>query len=311
MKIQKILAISLVLLLVLGALTGCASNDSAAMENFYAADVKSEAMESELYGDAELAVEQSASGSSGATGTLSERKLIKTFDLDAETEDLDALLEQLSGKIVELGGYVERQELYNGSAYASRRNRDVFMCIRIPADRVNQFITHVSDITNIISQHSDIDDVTLTYVATESRVNALQTEETRLLELMEQAETMTDLLEVEARLTDVRYELESVTSQLNVLKNQVSYSTVNLSVSEVQQYTPVEEETFWQRVTGGFQESLEDLSEGITDITVFLLTKLPYILLLGAGVLVTLLIVKLATRKPKQKKNPSPDQSQT
>ena len=110
------------------------------------------------------------------------------------------------------------------------------------------------------------------------------------------AETMTDLLEIEARLTDVRYELESVTSQLNVLKNQVSYSTVNLYISEVIEYTPVEEETFWQRVTGGFRESLEDLGNAIVDITVFLLTKLPYIVVLGVITLVVIVIIRRARR---------------
>ena len=170
------------------------------------------------------------------------------------------------------------------------------MIVRIPADKVNNFITHVDERTNIVTQRSNVDDVTLTYVATASRVTALETEEARLLELLAEADNMTDLLEIEARLTDVRYELESVTSQLNVLKNQVSYSTVNLYISEVIEYTPVEEETFWQRVTGGFRESLEDLGNAIVDITVFLLTKLPYIVVLGVITLVVIVIIRRARR---------------
>ena len=66
------------------------------------------------------------------------------------------------------------------------------------------------------------ENVTLQYVSTESRVKALETEQTRLLELLENAETMEDLLTIEARLTDVRWELENYASQLRVLDNQVN-----------------------------------------------------------------------------------------
>ena len=67
---------------------------------------------------------------------------------------------------------------------------------------------------------------------------ALETEQDRLLELMEQAETTEDLLAIESRLTDVRYQLESAASQLKLYDSLVSYSTVYLTVEEVQKLTP-------------------------------------------------------------------------
>ena len=303
MKIQKMLAIFLALLLTTGLFAGCAASDMATNEM---AEPKGEGAydNAGIYNEYDADMPMNEAPGFGEAATLSERKLIKTFDLDTETEDLDALLESLSEKIVQLGGYVEQQDLYNGSAYSSRSSRNASMVIRIPADKVNGFISHVDDSSNIITQRSNVDDVTLTYVATESRVKALQTEEARLLELMEMAETMSDLLEVEARLTDVRYELESVTSQLNVLQNQISYSTVNLFISEVQQYTPVEEETFWQRVSGGFLESLKDLGNAIVDITVFLLAKLPYLAVLGVAAVIVLVIIRRSkTRKASPSKS--------
>ena len=148
-----------------------------------------------------------------------------------------------------------------------------------------------------------MDDVTLTYVATESRIEALQTEQKRLLELMEQAETMSDLLEVEARLTEVRYELESVTTQMNILANQVNYSTVELYIDEVKEYTPVEEETFWQRISGGFMDSLEGIVDGTVDFTVFVLSNLPYLVLIAVGITVLFLIIRRRYRKKKAQKN--------
>ena len=293
MKIRNILPIVLAVLL----LAGCSakSYDGAPMDNYYAG------AESGIYDAAEQKVEVEAS--SNINAPLTDRKLIKTVDLEAETEDLDALLAVVAQRVTELGGYVENQRVYNGSAYASRRSRSASMTIRIPADMLEGFVDHVASHTNIVSRYVNVDDVTLTYVATESRVEALEAEQARLLELMAKAETMADLLEVEARLTDVRYELESVTSQMNVLKNQVSYGTVNLNVDEVVEYTPVEEETFWQRISGGFMDSLRGIGDGFVEFTVFILANLPYLALIGAGAAAVILLAKRSIRKRKAKKN--------
>lgn len=302
MKNRKALAIVLTVLLLAAILTGCgakASNDRAPMEDYY---FNSESAAGAFDGANEK-VEADMSSSSGAA--LADRKLIKTVELTAETEDLDALLIAITGRVSELGGYIENQRVYNGSAYASYRSRSASLTIRIPADRLDGFVDHVAENTNIVSRYAYIDDVTLTYVATESRVKALQAEESRLLELMDKAENLTDLLQVEARLTDVRYELESVTNQMNVLKNQVSYGTIHLNVDEVVEYTPVAEETFWQRISGGFVDSLEEIGDGIVEFTVFVLANLPYILLIGAGITVLIILVRRSVRKRKARKNQS------
>ena len=295
MKIQKYMSFLLAALLMV-SLWGCSSAVSKDMvsDNYYAP----ESGASGIYDGAESKVEISST----ADTALTDRKLIKTVELNAETEDLDALLEVVTARVAELGGYVENQRVYNGSAYASRRSRSASMTIRIPAEVLDGFVDHMAQNSNIVSQYAYIDDVTLTYVATESRVAALEAEQARLLELMAKAETMSDLLEVEARLTDVRYELENVTSQLNVLKNQVNYGTVHLNVDEVVEYTPVAEETFWQRISGGFMDSLKGIGNGIVEITVFVLANLPYLLLIGAGVAGVVLLAKRSIRRKAKKK---------
>lgn len=298
MKNRTILSILLAALLLAGMLTGCsqAADLSAPMENHYGAG-------SGVYDGSDMKVESSSTAEvPQADAPLSDRKLIKTVELSAETEDLDALLEAITQRVAELGGYIENQRVYNGSNYASRRSRSASMAIRVPAEELDGFVDHVGTASNIVSRYAYIDDVTLTYVATESRVAALETEQARLLELMAKAETMSDLLEVEARLTDVRYELESVTSQLNVLKNQVSYSTVRLNVDEVVEYTPVEEETFWQRISGGFVDSIQSIGDGFVEFTVFLLANLPYLVLIAGGITLVVILAKRSIRKKKAKK---------
>ena len=246
-------------------------------------------------------------GAENQSASLPEgRKWIITMDLTVETEDLDALMAQLDQKVNGLGGYVENQSTHNGSNYASHRYRSASLTLRIPEEKLDTFTDDLTGMANVVSQNLSREDITLKYVATSSRVTALETEEARLLELLAEAETMADLLEIEARLTDVRYELENYASQLRLLDNQIDYATIYLYIDEVQEYTPVEEPGFFQRIKNTFGHALEGLADGIVNITVFLVGNSPYILVFG--ILVWLLIRskkffgKLKVRKKEKSK---------
>ena len=300
MKIRKMLVLTMVVVLVMALLAGCGAEK--ATDNYYgnAAGDGLYDMAGEI--DSPMAPESVGTSNSKTevqSNSQVQQKLIKTVDMSAETEDLNKLLDDLSRQVGDLGGYVESRNVYNGSSYNSSRSRNADLTIRIPAENLDGFVSSVQGMSNIISVNEKVQDVTLTYVAVESRMEALETERDRLMELMEQAVTMSDLLEVEARLTDVLSELESVTSQLRVLENQVSYATVHLYIREVQVLTVVEEETVWQRMTRGFGENLRGLGNFIVEFAIFLVVSLPYLVPLAGIVVVA--VVLLRRRKTKKK----------
>ena len=304
MKTKKYVSLLLCALLLMALFTGCGSGSKAMTSaDSYDMAVAEEAPAAMNAAGGTL----TDSGVSGSTVLPESRKWIVTVYLSAETEDLDALMENLGEAIAGLNGYVEDQSVYNGSTYSSRRYRNASLTIRVPAEDVDQFTQQVAGIANVVSKETNRQDVTLNYVATESRMTALQTEESRLLELMAQAETMSDLLEIEERLTDVRYELESVTSQLRLYDNQIDYATIYLSLSEVQEYTPVEEPTLWERISGGFRSSLKDLGDGAVDLLVWIIVSSPYLVILAAVIVVIVLLVKRGRKRGKAKKQPSQD----
>ena len=290
------------LLLLLG-LTACGAATGGSYKTEAAAPMamNAAALMEEMAMDAALS-EGAAEPSS--TALPQNRKWIITVYMDAETEDLDTAITGIDAHITGMGGYVEDQRVYNGSTYASHRYRNANLTVRIPAEKVDEFTEKVAGIANVVSKEKNLEDITLSYTATESRMKALQTEEARLLELLADAETMSDLLEIEARLTDVRYELESVTSQLRLYNNQVDFATIHLSLSEVQEYTPVEEPTFFERIRSTFSDALEGLGDGIVNITVFLVGNSPYLLvygLIGAAIILPVRRV-VKTRKVKKDK---------
>ena len=298
---KKYLSLILTALLVLSLFTACGG----ASKSYDAAAPMEYAVEAPAAEKKEANSMLTDSGTGGSTAIPENRKWIITVDMRAETEDLDAMLAALDQKISALNGYVEGQNVYNGSSYSSgSRYRTAYLTIRIPAEDVDSFTEAVSGISNIVRSNKNLEDITLTYVSTESRMKALQTEEERLLELMEQAQTMADLLEIEARLTDVRYELESVTSRLRTYDNQVNYATIHLDIEEVQEYTPVAERTVWQRISEGFVSSLKNLGESLVDLLVWVLVNSPYLVLYAAVITAVVILVRKSKKRKALKKAP-------
>ena len=223
MKLKRILALALSILLLTTLFAGCAAKapsrgDVAAPgDHLNSGSAKPE-----------------GSLSSGTTlnpGVADDRKLIRTVSLTTETEDMDTLLTGISQRITELGGYVESREVYTGSAYETYSSRSATMTLRIPAKNLDTFISHVDGASNVVSSSETAEDVTMQYVATESHLKVLQAEEERLLKFLSEAKSVSEMLEIEKRLTDVRAELESVTNQLNKYANLVSYVTVKLRMN--------------------------------------------------------------------------------
>lgn len=230
-----------------------------------------------------------------------DRKLIRTVTLNAETEDMDSLLTLVTDRITQLGGYVESREIYSGSSYSNYRRRHATLKLRIPAEKLDAFVSDVSGASNIVSSSETAEDVTLQYVATESHLKVLRTEEERLLQFLSEAKGVSEMLEIEKRLTEVRAELEIVTNQLNTYANLVSYGTVHLQIDEVKEYTVVEKEepTLWQRIGDGFVTSVKNMGIFLEGLLVFIVAALPYLAIPAVIAVIILIAVRRSTKKKK------------
>ena len=298
MKRNHIWTLLLCFVLICALLTGCGANASAEADYAMAETM---AMESMDFSEGEITSGTSLSSYSDPTA-----KLIRTVRLDTQTQEYDKLMASLEEKISSLGGYIENRDAYNGSIHSDYSNRNCSMTIRIPADRLNAFITHVNEHSNVVNTNESVEDITLKYVDTASRVESLETEQDRLLELLEGAQNMTEILEIEARLSDVRYELESYASQLRVYDNLVDYATVHLYIDEVKKLTPTEEPTVWQRISEGFAETIDDVTEGAVDLFVWFIVNSPIIAIWAVVLAVVFVMVRTIRRKSKKKAAPAP-----
>ena len=225
------------------------------------------------------------------------RKLIKNVNLDVETETFDSLLAALWEKTEAFGGYIEESYTYNGSRYNENRRRNANLSIRIPARRLEEFLSEVSALSNVVSRNESVTDVTLQYVDLESHKKALLAEQERLLELLARAETIEDIISLESRLSEVRCQIESMESQLRTMDNQVSFSTVNLNVNEVTKLTPVKEQSPWEKISTGFVRSLNDIGTGFVNFGIGFMINLPYLLLWAVIGLLAFFPARMVYRK--------------
>lgn len=254
----------------------------------------------------EAAVEGEAGGGEAPSEnaepvTDTSRKLITTMRIGAETENFDDAISTIEAKVGELGGYIESSDVYNGSnsnKNHSSSNRRASFVIRIPADNLGGFVDSLSDAYNITNKTTSVEDVTLQYVDIESKKKALLTEEESLLSILESAETVEDIITVQDRLSQVRYELENMESQLRAYDNQVDYSTVYLDLDEVAKYTPVEEKGAFARMGEGFVESLKSVCNGIKEFIIWFVIHIPQLLFLAIFVAV----IWISCKKIKEKK---------
>lgn len=272
-------------------MSAVATEGAYASDNIYAQEAPAE----------EAVEEEMATDAGEGKAVASNRKLIKNVGMNVETEEFDTLVSTVENKTESLGGYIEDMNVYNGSSLYGQTNRNAYLIIRIPKERLDEFVSEVAEVSNVISRNENTQDVTMQYVDLESHKKALQIEQERLLELLEQAESMEDIVTLEARLSEVRYELESMESQLRTYDNLVDFATVRLDISEVEQLTPVEEVSTGERMVDGFVQSVHNLFGGLKDFGIGFVICLPYLIFWGLIFFGILLLIRRFKKRRAEK----------
>lgn len=229
------------------------------------------------------------------------RKLIRTVSLSLETKEFDSVLTNLSTKTTELGGYIETSSV-NGNSYSHHSTRYASYVIRIPADKLNEFVEVVSELGNVTQKNESVEDVTLRYIDVESHKKALETEQERLLELLSKAENMEEILTIESKLSDIRYEIENYESQLKTMDNQIDYSTVSVYVDEVERVTDTGEKGFFEEIKERFGNSLYIVARGIRGLVIGILGSLPILIVCGGVIAVVVIVVRKILKKRNMRK---------
>ena len=236
-------------------------------------------------------------------------KIIYSANLQAQTTDFDTAIATLDKQIASFGGFIERSDIsgdtrYNNDGTTTVINRWADYTIRVPASKFEDFLHQTEGLGNVISVSRYAENVTSQYTDYEARLSSLRTQEERLLAMLEKSEDVESLIALEQRLADVRYELESIERNLRNLDLQISYSTVNLYLEEVEVYTPTVsvQRTFSEKLSDAFSDGWTGFVRGLQYFCLDLASILPGLVLFVLIVLAIFLIVRKILRTVKAKR---------
>lgn len=251
---------------------------------------------------------------SGLTGDESEKnekdpaeKLVYTCTVTVETESYRSSIEDIRESIKKCNGFIESEYEYgdaSGYDYSSEnyeakdtRIKHNKLVIRIPMDRYESFVNGMSAFGNVTEKNQDVVNITKTYQDTETRIKALKTQENRLLEMMKKAETISDMITVEDRLTDVQSELEYYQNDLNTMDNKVNYGTVELSLHQVKRFTESPEVSFSQKIKNRFEDGINAVAGFFRGLALMIVFLAPILLLITVIVIIVIWVIRRNKKK--------------
>ncbi|TVP93022.1 DUF4349 domain-containing protein [Alkalibacterium sp.] len=294
----------LLVTMILGIfLTACASdsgNDTA--EDAADFDGGNAMMEQESV-DREMAeemgdVEDSGIGESRLIG----EKVIRTVSQDYETVNFPEATDFIRETVASHDAFVEYsyESSYTPSGGASRQYRIVDYTLRVPTEQLNAFLNDLEGMDAYrVSEQMGTEDVTQMYRDTEARIEVLNNKENRLNELLEQAETIEEIIQIENSLSETIAEREQLQSQLDYFDDLIDYTVVRMTITERPRISGDREEglSFLRRVQEALTDSFFAFYYIVQDIIIFLIYAVPYILVIGLASGVIWFVTKRVKRR--------------
>ena len=215
-----------------------------------------------------------------------QRKLIKTGEVEFESENIIETRKDIFEAIKKCKGYASSDKEYKSSDEISNA-----LTIRVPTENFDILLNEITNgVTKFDRKEIEIKDVTAEFVDIEARLKTKKDLENRYLEILKKANTVTEILEVEKQIGNLRSDIESVEGRLKFLNNQVSFSTLNVRIYE----TISEQTEFGKKFKTGFKNGWENLIL----FFVFLVNIWPFILIIIGFVI----LIKIWRKKKELKK---------
>ena len=309
----KVLLVILVLAMLTACLTGCGgSSASSSYKSDYAPSAaydngKYEAADAEEAKPAESPTSGSSIAGSGDVSTVSQpdfsEKLIYTANADIETRNFDESVAAVYAMLDRYGAFLESSytggSSYRAQYYGYADYRSASFVIRVPKEHYQELTSGLSAIGNVTSLNTYVENITTQYTDVESRLKTYRTEEERLLAMLEKAETVEDMITVESRLSEVRYNIESLTSTLRNWDHEVDYSTVSIYLQEVEELTSptATQRTYGEKLRDGLADTLSDIGRFFSDLLLWIVSALPVLVILAVVAVVVIILVRRSLRR--------------
>lgn len=239
-----------------------------------------------------------------------EQKLIKRYSVSLETTEYDKAKSEIASLVESYGGYFSSSSEEGGRIYSggNRSSRYGKFTIRIPAAKLDEFISELGGKGNVISSNLSTEDITDSYYTYQSRLDALALQEERILAMMEKADSLDYLIKLEDKLSSIRSEINEINYKIKYYDKSVDYSYVNISLSEVIEYTEVKEDTFLSRLGNAVKNTFVVFANVLGEILIVFVWIAPFAIV---GVIIAVVAIALTKRKRKKKAANSKSDTET
>ena len=236
-------------------------------------------------------------GGDGVGAAVDDAKIIRTGTIDLEVTDVAASLTAARDGIRALGGYIGASETasFDDTPLAT-------VTYRIPVERWEEALDLLRGIsgpgTTVVAERTQAVEVTGQIVDLEARIRNLRASESALQAIATDATRVSDVLEVQAQLTQVRGEIEQLTAQLVALEDQTAYATLTASFRVPVVAVDVAQADWDPRaVVDEASASLIDVLQALTTAGIwFAIVWLPILLVVGAIVGLVAFVVRRLRR---------------
>ena len=173
----------------------------------------------------------SAGEGSGSVRAQAGRQLIVEAWMSLEVGDIDSTARQVEAMAAQWGGWVESADVVGEAGY-----RAASLNIRVPAGRFNNAMEALRNLGRVTDEGVSSTDVTDQLIDNEARMQAWQTQEERLIILLENAATVEDVIDIERRISEVRADIERVAATQRNLENRVAASLIRVNLHLPQRF---------------------------------------------------------------------------
>ena len=200
------------------------------------------------------------------------RMVIHNATLSLLVESADAAEQRVRTLVQNLGGYI-----LESSTSGDEEHRSVRLVFKVPVERFNDALNELENFAIKVQNRSVTgQDVTEEFVDLESRLHNLEATEARLLEFLEQAETVEEALMVNQQLTDLQGQIEQARGRIQFLQESVAYSTINVDLNPEIIFTLSDPESWSPRIAAS--RAWHDLlvfAQGLADTAIALAIWFP------------------------------------
>ncbi len=185
--------------------------------------------------------------------TLEEPGVITTGYLSLIVDAPSASADALTEIVTQAGGRISSRSDYSPVDFGSP---SAYLEVRIPYDGLDALVTAISELGVVQESSVNTYDVSLQKVDLDARLEVLQSAKDRLATLLEQAETISDVVAIETALADRQAELDSLTAQREYLSDQTLFATISVNLSTPAGAMPTEPEGFVDGLMRGWASIL-------------------------------------------------------